>query len=125
VELEVNAMADQPYAVGGDSPIFISIVDREIKPERLEYYLDRLQSVARRSAAEPGLLRCEVFSDPDEPHKITILDVFADEEAYQLHLQQDYLQIFRSQVSDCTVGGARQRILRFLGSEKNLMDPKP
>jgi len=97
----------------------VSVFETEIVPERLSYYLERLRIVAGHSARESGLERCEVFNDPECPNKIMIVDVFADDLAYQEHLKQDYLRIFQEEVTGCAAGPSTHRVLRLVDRGKN------
>jgi quinol monooxygenase YgiN len=99
----------------------ISVFEVEISPHKLDYYLERLKNVARQSIKEDGLVRCEVLQDSSSPNKITILDIFKDEQAYSDHLKQPYLAEFREEVVGCAAADPSHRILHLCFREKNLI----
>jgi len=105
--------------VGRGAKAVVSLFEIEIRPERLSYYLERLQAVTAHSVMEHGLERCEIFSDPRHPNKITILDVFEDSAAYEAHLKQGYLQTFQDEVADCAASAPAHRLLRLVERGKN------
>ncbi len=59
-----------------------------IDPEQLENYKALLKEEIETSVQlEPGVLTLYAVSEKDNPTHITILEIYADKAAYQLHVQ--------------------------------------
>jgi quinol monooxygenase YgiN len=65
----------------------VRIAEIEIDPEQLEAYRALLAEEIEASVArEEGVLSLNAVSIKDSPHKIRILEVYADRQAYEAHL---------------------------------------
>ncbi|EJZ20277.1 antibiotic biosynthesis monooxygenase [Rhizobium sp. Pop5] len=66
----------------------VRMAELEIDPDRLETYRVLLSEEIEASVAlEDGVLSLSAVSIRDKPNRIRILEVYADQEAYEAHLQ--------------------------------------
>lgn len=81
------------------SPL-VRMAELEIDPEQVEDYIELLKTEIEASvAAEPGVLMLYAVSLKDRPSHIRIMEVYADEEAYQAHLQSPHFMAYKSSTS--------------------------
>lgn len=89
-----------------------------IKPEFIEAYRAAILEDARESVKEEGILRFEVFRDEKDPAHFSLLEVYRDAEARELHLQQPYFLKFKE-----TVMGQEMFARKGSGDEFKLLFP--
>ena len=66
----------------------VRLAEIEVYPEMLDEYLKFAREVGRTSVeTEPGVLKLLSMQHKTDPCRITILEVYADDAAYQSHLQ--------------------------------------
>lgn len=81
------------------SPI-VRIAELEIDPDQLEAYRDLLAEEIEASVAlEPGVLMLNAVALRDEPNQIRILEVYANQEDYEAHLQTPHFLKYKSLTS--------------------------
>ena len=69
----------------------------EINADSLEEYLSFLREGIETSVkTEPGVLTMYALQEQDEPTKITVLEVYASESAYQSHLATAHFQKYKN-----------------------------
>ncbi|MBP3763265.1 MAG: amidohydrolase family protein [Bacteroidales bacterium] len=80
--------------LGEDIPLvqtgerIVRVAEVEVYPEHLEQYLAYAREVGESSTAtEPGVLTLYSMQDKADPCRILILEIYADQAAYQRHLQ--------------------------------------
>lgn len=67
-----------------------------VDPAQLDAYNAFLKEEIEASMRlEPGVLTLYALSEKDHPNKITILEIYADEAAYQSHLQTPHFQKYK------------------------------
>jgi quinol monooxygenase YgiN len=67
------------------------LVRMVLVPEKQRDALQILRSVAERTRAELGCIRCSVYQDSDEQHGILYEEVWRSEDEMQIHLRsQEY-----------------------------------
>ena len=65
----------------------VRIAELEIDPEQLDAYRSLLSEEIEASLRlEPGVLMLHAVSLDEAPHQIRLLEVYADEAAYEVHL---------------------------------------
>jgi autoinducer 2-degrading protein len=70
-------------------------INHIVKPEFIEAYKAAVREDARNSTLEEGVLRFEVFQDQVNSAQFTLLEVYRDIQARELHLKKPYLLKFR------------------------------
>ncbi len=66
-----------------------------VAPEWLEEYLIWATECGRQSMAQESGGMMFSMSDKAQPNLITILEIYADEEAYQKHIQSEHFQKYK------------------------------
>ncbi|MBR0286574.1 MAG: amidohydrolase family protein [Bacteroidales bacterium] len=87
---------------GADIPIreygerIVRLAEIEVYPERLNEYMEYAKEVGTVSmASEPGVIGLFSMQDKADPDKVYILEVYADREAYQAHLQTAHFKKYK------------------------------
>ncbi len=76
--------------------MIVRLAEIEVYPEYLEEYLKYANEVDRLSVErEPGVICLYPMQSADDPHQIRILEIYASDEAYQLHLKTDHFQKYK------------------------------
>ncbi len=91
--------ADLPVREYGER--IVRLAQIEVYPEWLEEYLGYAKEVGTVSmASEPGLIGLFSMQDKANPCKVYILEVYADREAYQAHLQTAHFKKYKEGTAD-------------------------
>jgi len=78
----------------------VRMAELEIDPGTLETYRALLTEEIEASVAlEDGVLSLNAVSMRDHPNKIRILEVYADREAYEAHLQTPHFLKYKTETS--------------------------
>ena len=92
---------------GADIPVrkyeerVVRLAEIEIYPEKLAEYLTFAKEVGTVSmSVEPGVIGLFSMQDKSDPCKVYILEVYADREAYQAHLQTAHFKKYKEGTSD-------------------------
>ena len=86
--------ADIPFREYGERVVRLAQI--EIHPECLEEYLTFAKEVGTVSmATEPGVIGLFSMQDKSDPCKVYILEVYADRDAYQAHLQTVHFKKYK------------------------------
>ena len=87
---------------GADIPVreygsrMVRLAEIEVEPSLLEEYLGYAAEVGRTSmAVEPGVIALFSMQDKANPCKVYILEVYADADAYQAHLQTAHFKKYK------------------------------
>jgi quinol monooxygenase YgiN len=70
-------------------------INHYVKPEFIEAYQTAVREDARKSVLEEGFLRFEVFQDQGNSTHFTLLEIYRDMQAREIHLQTPHLLKFR------------------------------
>jgi quinol monooxygenase YgiN len=71
-----------------ESKQIVQFAKLEIDPAQLDAYKAALkEGVETALRLEPGVLRLDAMAEKENPAHITLVEVYADEEAYQAHLR--------------------------------------
>ena len=74
----------------------VRLAEIEVVPEYLEEYLAYAKEVGKTSVkVEPGVLTLFSMQTKEDPCKIYILEIYADKEAYQSHLQTAHFKKYK------------------------------
>lgn len=72
-----------------------------VDPAQLEPYKAALKEEIEASVRlEPGVLTLYAMSDKDNPTHITILEIYADTDAYKMHIQTPHFLKYKSGTKD-------------------------
>lgn len=92
---------------GADIPVreygerIVRLAQIEVYPEKLGEYLTFAKEVGTVSmATEPGVIGLFSMQDKADPCKVYILEVYADQEAYQSHLQTAHFKKYKEGTAD-------------------------
>lgn len=92
---------------GDDIPVreygerIVRLAEIEVFQEKLEDYMGFASEVGLVSmASEPGVIALFSMQDKADPCKINILEVYADREAYQAHLQTAHFRKYKEGTAD-------------------------
>lgn len=86
-------------------------VEFEIDPKALDVFLSLMTETARLSIdREPGCHQFDVAQDPQEPHKITLYELYADLAAFDIHKKKPHYLEFSSLAN----GMIRSKTVRLL-----------
>ena len=92
---------------GADIPVreygerIVRLAEIEVYPESLEQYMGFAKEVGTVSmATEPGVIGLFSMQDKEDPNKVYILEVYADKEAYQSHIQTAHFKKYKEGTAD-------------------------
>jgi len=66
----------------------------KILPQHLDDYIENMRICAEKSNQESGCIRYEVMQDVDDPTVMCLVQVFADQEAYQYHQDAEHHRVW-------------------------------
>ncbi len=74
----------------------VRLAEIEVEPEFLEEYMAFAKEVGETSVkVEPGVLTLFSMQTKEDPCKIYILEIYADQEAYQSHIQTAHFKKYK------------------------------
>ena len=74
----------------------VRLAEIEVMPEFLEEYMAFAKEVGETSVrVEPGVLTLFSMQTKEDPCKIYILEIYADQEAYQSHIQTAHFKKYK------------------------------
>lgn len=74
----------------------VRLAEIEVEPSMLEDYLAFVKEVGETSVkVEPGVLTLFSMQAKEDPCKIYILEIYADQEAYQSHIQTAHFRKYK------------------------------
>lgn len=77
--------------------MMVRISEIEVLPEHVEAYLSILKEEAAASVkVEPGVIAIFPMCQQENPTQIRIVEIYANKEAYQLHLQTPHFRYYKS-----------------------------
>ena len=75
----------------------IRISEIEIEPDYLDEYLSILKEESKASIElEPGVISIYPMFQKENPNEIRILEIYADREAYESHLQTPHFKKYKT-----------------------------
>lgn len=82
-----------------DKKPYLRIAQIEVDPAQLEQYKAALkEGMAAAVKLESGVLSLRAVADKDRPAHITVFEIYADEKAYQLHIQTPHFKKYKTTV---------------------------
>lgn len=79
----------------------VRLAEIDIVPEKLKAYMEFAAEVGRVSmASEPGVIALFSMQDKADPCKIYILEVYADRQAYEAHIQTSHFRKYKDGTAD-------------------------
>lgn len=92
LDKEPGMCAKQPMALDG----IVRLSKIEVYPEHLEAYMHYAAEVGEVSLrTEPGVLTMYAVSEKESPCKITILETYASQAAYESHIASEHFQKYK------------------------------
>lgn len=92
LDKEPGMCAKQPMALDG----IVRLSKIEVYPEHLEAYMHYASEVGEVSLrTEPGVLTMYAVSEKESPCKITILETYASQAAYESHIASEHFQKYK------------------------------
>ncbi|WP_018856854.1 putative quinol monooxygenase [Rhizobium sp. 42MFCr.1] len=80
--------------------LVVRMAELEIDPDQLEIYrLLLTEEIEASVALEPGVLSLNAVSLRDSPQKIRILEVYANQAAYEAHLQTPHFLKYKNRTA--------------------------
>lgn len=76
------------------SEVIAIVVEAEIKPERVEEFLDIIEKDAIGSRAEPGCLRFDVVKDGMKDNVYFFYEVYENSDAVAFHKEQPHFKLW-------------------------------
>jgi (4S)-4-hydroxy-5-phosphonooxypentane-2,3-dione isomerase len=90
----------------------IILVEVNVKPERLDEFLELIKYDAEHSENdEPGCLRFDVLRDTQDPHKFFYYEVYKDEAARMAHRETPHFKHYAERSPDMFSGELKRFIL--------------
>lgn len=87
--------SDKPKSQAGQ--MLVRIAEIEIYPEYTEAYIALLKEESEASVRlEPGVICIYPMQDKENPSQIRLLEIYADNDAYQSHLQTPHFKYYKS-----------------------------
>ena len=94
----------------------VIIAEFEVKPGKLEQFLELAETDSRHSVAdEPGCRQFTVTVDRERPDRVVLFEVYDDDAAFDAHLETPHLQAFRTGIEDLVVDRRVRRLSRVHG----------
>jgi quinol monooxygenase YgiN len=95
---------------------FVIIAEFEVKPGKLEQFLELAEVDSRHSVAdEPGCRQFTVTVDREPPDRVVLFEVYDDEAAFDAHLKTPHLEAFRAGIEPLVVSRQIRRLTRVHG----------
>jgi quinol monooxygenase YgiN len=92
LSLEGRAMAQAPNTAIAEAKI-VRIAELEIDPAQLDRYTAAVKEEMEISVrTEPGVLGIYSVAEKDNPSKLRFFEIYADEAAYQAHIQSPHFR---------------------------------
>jgi quinol monooxygenase YgiN len=95
---------------------FVIIAEFEVRPDKLEQFLELARTDASQSVAnEPGCRQFDVTLDREEPNRVVLYEVYEDSAAFDAHLEMPHLAAFRAGIEGLIVSRQVRRLTRVHG----------
>jgi autoinducer 2-degrading protein len=75
-------------------------VDVQVRPERVDEFLEATMANARSSVQEPGVLRFDVVQDESDPAHVVLVEVYRDADAPAAHKATAHYATWRDTVEE-------------------------
>lgn len=103
-----------------ESKQIVQLAKLQIEPAQLDTYKAALkEGVETALRVEPGVLSFNAMAENENPAHITLVEVYADEEAYQAHLQTPHFLKYKTTTKEMVKSLELVRMVPlFLEAEK-------
>jgi quercetin dioxygenase-like cupin family protein/quinol monooxygenase YgiN len=118
-DAQYDAAPAAPSPVSATSGATVRIAELDIDPARLATYLAIVQPEMKESIEkEPGVLALYAVAEKDNPARLTFLEVYADDSAYEQHRATPHFQHYLQATSEMIVSRRlRQAVPLQLGAK--------
>lgn len=97
----LRTIKDEMQKTAGPAGNMVRLSRIEVDPARLDEYNAMLKEEIEASMAkEPGVLTLFATAEKDAPHKVTILEIYADRAAYESHLKTPHFLKYKQGTLD-------------------------
>jgi quinol monooxygenase YgiN len=80
---------------------YVRVAEIEIDPARIEAYKRAIgEEIEASVRIEPGVLALYAVSEKDDPARIRVFEIYADEEAYKAHLETPHFRKYKAATQD-------------------------
>ena len=91
-----TVMSNQPVSAQGKTP-YVRIAKIVINSARLENYKTALKEAMEAAVRlEPGVMTLYAVYDKDNPAHVTVFEIYADKDAYALHIQTPHFKKYKA-----------------------------
>jgi quinol monooxygenase YgiN len=95
---------------------FVIVAEFEVKPDKLEQFLELARTDAAHSVErEPGCRQFDVTLDREQPNRVLLYEIYDDEAAFDAHLETPHLAAFRADIESLIVSRQVRRLTRVHG----------
>lgn len=92
-----NGIVERIEQLDKDNQLIVQLAELEIDSAQLEPYLKLLHEGIQTSVKEePGVLTLYAMSDSDKPNRITIVEIYASQEAYSSHIASPHFLKYKN-----------------------------
>jgi quinol monooxygenase YgiN len=102
--LGASALTSSPggrAAAGTMQDSYVRVAEIEIDPARLEAYKRAIEEEIEASVRiEPGVLALYAVAEKDDPARIRVFEIYADEDAYKAHLETPHFRKYKAATQD-------------------------
>ncbi|WP_186388314.1 MULTISPECIES: antibiotic biosynthesis monooxygenase [unclassified Stappia] len=97
--------------------MFVQLVHIQVKPDRIEDFLDAFRINYEGTIREPGNLRFDVLQDPEEETRFTIVEIFRSAESVDDHRRTEHYKTTVALLEDIMTGPRTKDIYRLVMSD--------
>ncbi|NNU79886.1 autoinducer-2 (AI-2) modifying protein LsrG [Halovulum dunhuangense] len=98
--------------------MFVQIVRINVKPDRVEDFLDAFRLNYEGTIREPGNVRFDVLQDPEDETRFTIYEVFTSAEAVDEHRKTEHYKETVARLDDIMTGNRTKEVFDLVMSDK-------
>jgi len=92
-----HKLLDRISKLDAENSLVVQIAELEINPTQLEAYTEMLQEGIRTSVEkEPGVLSLYAMASEAQPNKITVVEIYASQEAYESHISSPHFLKYKN-----------------------------
>ena len=95
--IQTSTLADRLNEQAQREQLVVQLAELQVDPEQLEDYLKQLRLGIQTSVAkEPGVLTLYALQDEKDSSKITVVEIYASQEAYASHIASPHFQEYKA-----------------------------
>lgn len=92
-----KGIVDRIEQLDNDNQLIVQLAELEIDSTQLEPYIELLKEGIRTSIKEePGVLTLYAMSDRNKPNRITVVEIYASQEAYNTHIASPHFLKYKN-----------------------------